>query len=94
MDALSIILQTVRSTIESTGAPPDALQEAIAQAERRLRSSLGGGMHHISRAPQVTTKARIIELAEADQALSSSQISQRLGVSDRHVRRVLSMLRR
>lgn len=94
MDVLAIILQTVRQQIEATGAPPDALQDALASAERRLRGSLGGATHHISRAPQVSTKARILQLAEADQALGTAQISERLGVSSRHVRRVLSMLRR
>lgn len=89
MDVLTLILRTVRTTIEGTGAPPDALQDALEAAERRLRGSLGGSQHHISRLP--STKARVAELAE--QGLTPQQISERLGISDRHVRRVISMLR-
>lgn len=91
MDVLSIILRTVLDTIHTSGAPPDALQQHLAEAERRLRSSLGGAVHHISRAPQVSTKARIAELAAS--GLRTPQISERLGVSDRYVRRVLSLVR-
>lgn len=89
MDVLTLILRTVRATIEGTGAPPDALQDALDDAERRLRGSLGGGQHHISRIP--STKARIVELA--DQGLTPQQISERLGVTDRYVRKVVSLLR-
>lgn len=91
MDALSLILRTIRETIESTGAPPDALQSSLEESERLLRSRMGGSMHHISRLPQISTKRRVIELA--DQGLSSAQISQRLGITDRHARRVVRMLR-
>lgn len=90
MDVLTLILRTVRTSIEGTGVPPDALQDAIADAERRLRGSIGGAQHHISRLP--STKARICELAA--QGLTPQQISARLGVTDRHVRRIVSMLRR
>lgn len=92
MDILTIILRTVRETIQASGAPPDALQSALEDAERSLRSSLGGNMHHISRAPHVSTKARVVQLA--DSGLAATQISERLGISDRHVRRVLQSLRR
>lgn len=89
MDVLAIILRTVRTTIETAGAPPDGLQTLLDQAERSLRSSIGGQHHHISRLP--STKSRILTLAE--EGLTPQQISQRLGVSDRYVRKVASMLR-
>lgn len=92
MDVLSIILRTVLDTIQASGAPPDQVQHMLSEAERRLRSSLGGTCHHISRAPPpASTKARIAELSAT--GLRAQQISQRLGVSDRYVRRVVSMLR-
>lgn len=91
MDALALILRTVRQVLEATGAPPDPLQDALVEAERRCRSSLGGNHHHISRAPSASTKARIIELAE--QQLDNATIAQRLGVTDRYVRRIVSQLR-
>jgi AraC-like DNA-binding protein len=91
MDALGIILRIVRETIQASGVPPDAVQDALAEAERRSRRSLGGAMHHISRVPQVLAKEQIIELAAQD--LSAQQISQRVGVSDRYVRRILRLLR-
>lgn len=91
MDALTIILRHVRETIEATGVPPDALQQALAEAEARTRRSLGGQAHHISRLPQVPTKARIVELAS--EQLTPQQISQRLGVTDRYVRKVIEQLR-
>lgn len=91
MDALSIILHQVRKAIEATGAAPDPLQDALVEAERVCRRSLGGGMHPISRVPSATTKARIIELAV--QGLPNATISQRLGVTDRYVRRIVSDLR-
>lgn len=91
MDALAIILSTVRSTIEATGVPPDALQTALADAERRLRGHLGGGLHHISRAPHVTVKAQVLDLAA--QGLSHEQIAQRLGITDRYARMVTRQLR-
>ena len=91
MDALSIIIATVRQVIEASGAPPDALQDHLAEVERRARGSLGGGTHYISRVPNVSTKTRIIELA--DQTLTAAQIAERLEVSDRYVRRVLAQLR-
>lgn len=94
MDALSIILRVVRETIEGSGAPPDALQDSIEAAERRLRSSLGGALHHISRAPASSAKARIVELVEQDPALTPAQIRERLGVSDRYVRKIFEQLRK
>lgn len=92
MDVLTIILRTVRETIESTGAPPDGLQDALAAAEARLRRSVGGSAHHISRAPQQLAKQRIVELAE--QGLQPSVIRDRTGVSETYVYRVLRTLRR
>jgi Homeodomain-like domain len=91
MDALTLIIRIVRQQIEASGVPPDALQSALSEAERLSRSSLGGSMHHISRAPHVPVKARIIDLSAA--GLSATQVSERLGVSDRYVRRVLQHLR-
>mgnify|MGYP000437960074 CR=1 FL=1 len=91
MDVLTIILRTIRQQIEATGVPPDSLQDALSEAERLTRSSLGGAMHHISRVAQVPVKARIIDLSAA--GLSATQVSERLGVSDRYVRRVLQHLR-
>lgn len=92
MDVLSLIIRTVRQQIEATGVPPDSLQAALSEAERLTRSSLGGAAHHISRAPHVPTKARIIDLAA--QGLSATQVSERLGISDRYVRKVWQHLRR
>ncbi len=92
MDVLSIILRTVRETIEATGAPPDQLQDALASAEQRLRRSVGGSVHHISRATPAPAKRRIAELAE--QGLPPSVIRERLGVSETYVYRVLRTLRR
>lgn len=92
MDALAIILRQVRAAIEASGVPPAPLQGALQEAERLCRSSLGGAFHHISRVPGPSTKARIIELAE--QRLDNATIAQRLGVSDRYVRRIVSQLRR
>lgn len=89
MDVLTIILRTVRASIEGSGAPPDALQDAIDEAESKLRRTLGGSQHHISRIP--STKARIVELAE--QGLTPQQIRDRLGVTDRYVRKVISLIR-
>jgi AraC-like DNA-binding protein len=91
MDTLTIILRTIRREIEATGVPPDSLQDALTRAERTVRGSLGGGFHLITRAPDPSTAERIAQLAPA---LSTKQISERLGVSDRHVRRVIAMLRR
>lgn len=91
MDALAIILKLVSDAIEASGAPPDALQDALSHAEARARSTLGGSMHHISRVPAVTTKARVIELAE--KGLPNAVISERLGITPRHVRRIINQLR-
>lgn len=91
MDALSVILRAVRDAIEASGAPPDALQDRLHDAERALRGRLGGGMHYINRVQPVPTKVRVIELAE--QGLSSTQIAERLGISDRWARKVVSLLR-
>lgn len=91
MDVLAIILSAVRRNIEATGVPPDALQDALAQAERQMRSSLGGAVHHISRTPQLPAKARIIDLAAA--GLDATQIGERLQVHPQYVRRVLRMIR-
>lgn len=91
MDALSIFLKFVREAAEASGAPPDALQDALIAAEQRARSTLGGAFHHISRLPATTTKARVIELA--GQGLPNGVISERLGISDRYVRRIVSQLR-
>lgn len=92
MDVLVIILRTVREAIQATGAPPDPLQAALEAAERSLRSSLGGALHHISRAPHTSTKARIEQLDAA--GLAPAQIADRLGISDRYVRKVRQQLRR
>lgn len=91
MDALAIFLRMVREAIEASGAPPDQLQEWLATAEVRARSTLGGAHHHISRWPAVSTKARVIELAQ--QKLPNAVIAERLGVTDRYVRRIVSQLR-
>lgn len=91
MDALALILRQVRLAIEATGVPPDPLQQALDDAERACRSSLGGSFHHISRAPSVSTKARVAQLA--NQGLANAEISERTGVSKRHVRRIISQLR-
>ena len=91
MDALALILRAVREAIEASGAPPDALQDHLQEAERVLRGRLGGGVHYIHRVQHVSTKQRVIELAE--QGLSSTQIAERLGISDRWARKVVSLLR-
>lgn len=92
MDALTLILRTVRQQIEATGVPPDRLQDALSEAERLSRSSLGGAMHHISRVPNVAAKARIIDLLAG--GISPPTVSERLGVSESYVYRVLRTLRR
>ena len=89
MDVLTLILRTVRQQIEATGVPPDQLQDALSEAERLSRSRWGGAMHHISRMPYA--KARIIDLAS--QGLTTSEVSERLGVSDRYVRKVWRQIR-
>ncbi len=91
MDVLTLILRTVRTSIEATGAPPDAIQDALADAEARLRRDYGGATHHISRVQQPTTKAQILDLAAAGR--TPQQISAVLGVTDRYVRQVLSAVR-
>lgn len=92
MDVLTQILRTVRESIEATGVPPDQLQDALSQAEARLRRSVGGGLHHISRAPPLLAKQRVAELAA--QGLEPSAIRERLGVSRQYVYVVLKTLRR
>lgn len=91
MDALSLIMRTIRQQIEATGVPPDSLQRALSEAERITRSSLGGAMHHISRVQHVPVKARIIDLAAA--GLSATQVGDRLGVTPRYVRQIFRQLR-
>lgn len=92
MDVLTIILRTVRESIESTGVPPDRLQDALASAEARLRRSVGGTAHHISRTPPQLAKQRIAELAA--EGLPPSVIRERTGVSETYVYRVIRTLRR
>jgi predicted transcriptional regulator len=96
MDALAIILRTVRQVIESSGAPPDALQDCLVEAERQAREGLGGAVHYIRRLPDVTSqdsvKARIFDLSEAD--LTPGQIAERLGITPQYVRRVVALLRK
>lgn len=91
MDALTLILRAVRSAIEGIGAPPDALQDALAEAEARLRCSLGGAEHHISRVQCVPKKARILELGA--KGLAPGQIAERVAVSRQYVHAVLSVAR-
>lgn len=91
MDVLAFILLIVREHIEATGVPPDALQDALADVEHRVRRSFGGAVHHISRIQYVPTKARIFELA--DDGLTTRQIADRLGVTDRWVRKVRAEMR-
>ena len=91
MDALAIFLKLVAEAIEASGAPPGSMRDALASAEQKARSSLGGHMHHISRVASVSTKARVIELAV--EGLPNAVISERLGISDRYVRRIVSQLR-
>lgn len=93
MDIITNIMRIVRETIQASGAPPDLLQDALAEAEARSRRALGGAMHYAGRVPQQPTKTRIIELAETAPDLTPRQIGDRLGVSDRYVRRVISQLR-
>jgi len=92
MDALAIILSTVRETIRATGVPPDAVQDALHRAEHSLRASLGGARHHISRAPAVNRKAAIVDLAAAE--ITPQQAAERLGVTAQYVRRIWSQVRR
>lgn len=104
MDLFTIILRLMVRNIRAMQVPPDALQDALAGNDERLkeviceavlseeipvRRSFGGSQHHISRIP--STKARIVELAEA--GLTPQQISERLGVTDRYVRKVVSLMR-
>lgn len=91
MDALAIILRIVRETIESTGAPPDPLQDALASAEDRIRRSLGGHAHHISRVPDLPAKVRVMQLLEA--GLPPGAIVERVGVSKQYVYRIRSDMR-
>lgn len=91
MDALTIFLKLAREAFEQAGAPPEAVHAALAEAEARARAALGGGHHHISRWPAVSTKARVVELV--GQGLPNALISERLGITPRHVRRIISQLR-
>ncbi len=91
MDALTVFLKLVRDAFEQAGAPPEAVQAALAEAEARARATLGGASHHISRWSAVSTKARVIELV--GQGVPNAVISERLGISDRYVRRIVSQLR-
>jgi hypothetical protein len=86
MDILSLILRHVREAIEATGVPPDALQDALAETEHKLRRSVGGAVHHISRVQQLPAKVRVIELLE--QGLTPKEIEERLGVTAAYVRMV------
>lgn len=88
MDILALILRSVQDTIARTGVPPDALQDSIAELEHSLRRSYGGATHHISRLPPArSAKVRILDLH--GQGLSSAQIAQRVGCTDRYVRMVV-----
>lgn len=104
MDVLTLIIRSLVETIRATRVPPDVIQDLLAgrvervrdfyaatveAEEQRYRRSLGGAAHHFSRLP--STKARIVELA--DQGLTPQQISERLGVTDRYVRKVVNLLR-
>lgn len=88
LDALSIMLRIVRECIESTGVPPDTIQDALLEAEHRSRRALGGAVHHVSRLP--STKSRILDLAAA--GLTPQQIGERLSVTARYVRKVINEL--
>lgn len=89
MGIVELILHITRKRIEALGVPPDALQDALAEIEESVRRSCAGGPHYISRLP--STKARILDHAEL--GLTPQQIAQRLGVTDRYVRRVLEAVR-
>ena len=91
MDALAIILRFVREQVAVTGVPPDALQDALAEAEHRARRTLGGSHHHISRVPDLPTKARIIDLHGT--GITAQQAADRLGVTDRWVQKVWQQIR-
>jgi hypothetical protein len=91
MDILTLILRHVREAIEATGAPPDALQDALAEAEHKVRRTVGGAVHHISRVQPLPAKVRVLELH--GQGLNAQQISERLGVTDRYARMVIAAAR-
>lgn len=91
MDILTVILRHVREAIEQTGSPPDSLQDALAEVEHKLRRSVGGAVHHISRVQQVPAKVRVLELH--GQGLTPQQISERIGVTDRYARMVISAVK-
>ena len=91
MDALAIILRFVREQVAVTGVPPDALQDALAKAEHRARRTLGGSHHHISRVPDLPTKARIIDLYGT--GVTAQQAAERLSVTDRYVQKVWQQIR-
>jgi len=88
MDALIIILRAVRESIQASGVPPDALQDALTQAERRCRAMLGGGLHPISRMPPESLKSRIIGHAQAGRAVA--EIVAITGADESYVHRVLA----
>lgn len=88
MDILTLILRQVREAIEQTGVPPDALQDALAEAEHKLRRSIGGAEHHVSRVQQIPAKVRVLELH--GQGLTPQQIAERTGVTDRYARMVIA----
>ncbi|MDP4300357.1 helix-turn-helix domain-containing protein [Leptothrix discophora] len=90
MDALTIILRTLQRELERRASPIDGLDEAIAQTDRAVRGAMGGALHLISRIPEPTKAERIAQLAATH---TTRQIAERVGVSDRHVRRVISRLR-
>lgn len=93
MDMLTIVLRMVRESIEATGVPPDALQSALADVDRRARRGFGGESHHISRCPEIPAKTRIVDLLVADPALTPRDVAERLGVTPAYVRIVQQQMR-
>lgn len=91
-DTLSIILSTVRESMERAGVANDpGFDDALADAELRARRILGGARHYIQRLPALEALVAV-ELLPAN--LTVEQMVERTGMSKTTVRRMLAESKR
>lgn len=91
-DTLTIILCTVRESMERAGVANDPqFEAAMTEAELRARRILGGSRHYIQRLPALEALVAI-ELLPAN--LTIEQMAQRTGMSKSTIRRMLAQSRR